>query len=310
MSSTTKKTDSHKSSFEAFAKVEEIVSKPILGSDGAASWQEFRKDLHVPQRSSNAPRAPLKKADKLGTGFKSWEEERSHEETIRKELGQASTGSGYTTFKKKHSAEEAAERKRIKQVEAKIRPDKEDYFIPATTFQGWKFNYVFTTREGRGTGYYWDGTDAVKQLRGELEVPEKGIAKSEASDVAKNQRDSSHDDQTTVRPKKKAKKSKAGPVIVEDPNNPREQIANLIRQRQQQQPPTDPSLPEGWEVTYDASSGKPYYFNRSTNERTWEKPEAAKETALPEGWNETLDKSTGKKYYYHTNGQTSWARPS
>jgi hypothetical protein len=34
-------------SFDAFKKVDELVSKPVLGSDGAASWQSFRKGEYV-----------------------------------------------------------------------------------------------------------------------------------------------------------------------------------------------------------------------------------------------------------------------
>ena len=30
--------------FDAFHDVDELVSKPVLGSDGAASWQDFQKN--------------------------------------------------------------------------------------------------------------------------------------------------------------------------------------------------------------------------------------------------------------------------
>lgn len=37
--------------------------------------------------------------------------------------------------------------------------------------------------------------------------------------------------------------------------------------------PADSSLPPGWESAVDKTSGKTYYFNRSKNETTWEKPQ-------------------------------------
>lgn len=44
-----------------------------------------------------------------------------------------------------------------------------------------------------------------------------------------------------------------------------------------QNPTSDgPQLPEGWEVGHDQSrGGMPYYFNRSTGQRSWTKPTAA-----------------------------------
>lgn len=313
-----------KSSFDAFAKVDEIVSKPILGSDGAASWQEFQKEVSKSSttgaigsshhRPSAAPKAPLKKADRLGTGFSSWEEERLHEEKVRNEAGHVSTGTGYTTFKKKNSTEEAAERKRIKIIEARIRPENKEYFLPAPTFQGWKFDYVFTTRPDRGTGYYWDGMDSIKKLRGELEDGEKIGDKEKEEEDEKDAGGEDHD-----KPKKKKRKKNAGPVIVNDPNNPLEQVAALIEQRRRQMmapPVVDPLLPPGWEIAQDSTSGKPYYFNRSTGERSWDRPHAVhgsntavKVAELPEGWREAIDGTSGKTYYYHTNGQTKWDRP-
>jgi hypothetical protein len=325
--SSNKGTSGVKSSFDAFSKVDEIVSKPILGSDGAASWQEFQKDVHKstsigigshPHRPSAAPKAPLKKADRLGTGFSSWEEERLHEEQVRKAAGHVSAGTGYTNFKKKNSAEEAAERKRIKKIEARIRPDNKEYFIPAPTFQGWKFDYIFTTRPDRGTGYYWDGMDSVKKLRGALQEGENDGDTQKGEEDEKASGEEEHD-----KPKKKKRKKSAGPVIVNDPNNPLEQVAALIEQRRRQMmAPTavvDPTLLPGWEMANDTTSGKPYYFNRSTGERSWDKPQAVpgatstselKDSELPEGWKEATDGASGKTYYYHTNGETRWDRPT
>ena len=70
---------------------------------------------------------------------------------------------------------------------------------------------------------------------------------------------------------------------------------------------TENDLPEGWEAAPDASTGKTYYFHRTSGERTWEKP---KVETLPEGWSVAKDQSTGKQYYYHTSGETRWEKPT
>jgi YHS domain-containing protein len=306
---------SSKNSFDAFAQVDDLVSKPVLGSDGAASWQEFRKD-HKSDRPSAAPKAPLKKLDKLGTGLTTWDAERSHEENVRKQAGQATVGAGYTNFKKKNAAEEATQRKKIKQIEARIRPDDKEYFIPVKTFEGWKFDYVFTTRPDRGTGYFWDGMDSIKKLRGELQ--DEVVEEEEDQNSDRRNKEAPLDDS---KPKKKKRKKLAGPVIVEDPNNPMEQVAKLLQQRKQALAGAgDPSLPAGWEATLDATSGKTYYFCRATGERSWEKPTAPPTAAnttsdqkdkdgLPEGWQSAKDATTGKTYYYHSSGETRWETP-
>lgn len=289
-------TSSKQASYDAFQKVDESVSKPVLGSDGAKSWQAFQRETKSSHRSSVAPKAPLKKADKLGTGFSSWEEERAHEEKIRKDAGHSSTNSGYTTFKNKNSAEEAAERKRIKQINERIRPDDQDYFIPSKEFKGWKFNYIFTTRPDRGTGYFWDGMDAIKELRGELQR-EKPVTKIKSNSTSQEE---------VSKPKRKKRKKNEAPVMVNDPNNPLEQVAAIIQKRNQS---LTASLPGGWEMARDPSSGKQYYYNRATGERSWNKPEE-KDKGLPEGWKAALDKSTGKTYYYNKAGETKWEKPS
>jgi len=305
---------SSKSSYNAFKSVDELVAKPVIGSDGAASWQNFRKD-NVHQSKSVAPNIPLKRADRLA-GITSLEEERTREQEIRKEAGKAGESEGYTVFKRKNEAEEAAARKKRKQIENRVRPDEKKYFISAPTFEGWKFDYVFTTRD-RGTGYYWDGTDSVKKMNGTGDFPEESeqIKEVKAGDIAQE------------KPKKKKKRKKkhaaTAPVIVDDPNNPMEQVADAIRRRNEalSAPPSALlGLPSGWETATD--SGKTYYFCRATGERQWQRPtapaaasssqSACQATAappLPPGWSVAKDESTGKEYFYHNNGETRWERP-
>lgn len=216
-------TDTSSTSFAAFSKVDELVSKPVMGSDGAASWQNFRKD-HAskirPSSSSVAPKAPLKKLDRLA--FTSWEDEQQHENQMRKEAGHVQAGAGYTTFKKKNAAEEAKERKRKVLIEKRIRPDDKDYFIPSPTFQGWKFDYIFTTRVDRGgTGYYWDGSDGVKSLQ------QEGGGLRDASSVGPNDDANGDQDNTASleqtaatkssadKPKKKKRKRISAPLLLQ-----------------------------------------------------------------------------------------------
>ena len=328
------------SSYDAFSQVDKLVSKPVLGSDGAASWQEFlnldkSKQSYYQNRQSSAPRAPLKKADKLGTGFSTWQAERDHESQVRKEAGHASVGDGYTTFKKKNSAEEAALRKKNKQIEARIRPDDKEYYIPCKTFEGWKFDYVFTTRPpSYGTGYFWDGMDSVKKLRGEL--PSSESSQPSSSSVPGPTTTANTDDGEVTQPKKKKrKKVQAGPTIIEDPNNPMEQVAAAIRKKQAERLNASghPSLPPGWEMAVDPSTGKSYYFCRATGERRWEAPDestttststsaadvststtplSSSESGLPDGWMSALDPTSGKMYYYKADGtgERTWEKPT
>ena len=310
MASSSNKTKSS-SSFDAFSKVDDLVSKPVLGSDGAASWQNFRKDhkAHV----SSAPKAPLKKADKLGTGFSSWEEERAHETRIRLREGHAATNAGYSNFRIKHNNVEAANRKRKQQVENRIRPDDKEYFIMAKTFEGWKFDYVFTTRNG-STGYYWDGMDSIKKENGEL----KTTTTSTTTTTTTSEEPKSSNDETlaTKKPKKKRKKDKGakGPTFVHDPNNPMEQMQAILQQRNQKLLADNNSLPSGWEAAKDPSTGNTYYFHRTSGQRSWEKPQASQEIKkedekLPEGWKPAVDPASGKTYYHHSSGKTSWTKP-
>eukprot|EP00536_Pseudo-nitzschia_multiseries_P014039 jgi/Psemu1/213597/e_gw1.649.22.1 len=81
-------------------------------------------------------------------------------------------------------------------------------------------------------------------------------------------------------------------------------------------------LAEGWEKVQDPTTGNIYYFNKETQETSWEKPtkevsEAFREEEKVlsseeqhEDWAETLDPSSGKTYYYNAKtGETSWEKP-
>lgn len=333
---------STKSSFSAFNEVDESVAKPVLGSDGAARWQDFKgksKMLHA--KTSVAPAMPLKKLDRA-LGTTSIRDEQANEAKIRREAGDREAGAGYTVFKRKTDAEEVAERKRAKLVLGRVRPDDMPYFLQADTFEGYKFDYVFTTRDTRGTGYYWDGMDS---LRKEMGQPPTYEATESVND----------DEETTKKSKSKKKKKKIRELESmpeSDEFNPMEQVAQAILRRKQAMdaPPsnllgvtntiadaaalgadssalelasyiTPQSLePEliaaGWESAKDPNSGKTYFFRRTTNERSWKKPDLPKRPdqesngeQFPDGWKSAKDQSSGKEYYYHTSGETSWKKP-
>lgn len=297
-----------RSAYDAFSAVDDIVAKPVLGSDGAASWQEFRKGTKELQRESVAPALQVKRADRLGTGLATLEDERSHERKIRLEGGEAALGSGYTTFKRKHDAEEAAEKKRRKQIEKRIRPESKPYFQSSTAFCGWRFDYVFTTRD-RGTGYYWDGTDSIKKLNGIGDSPEPSSEPSSELPSAGAQDGESTQDAKSGLKNKNKRKHDSPAAVVDDPNNPLEQVVNAIRRRNEalKQPPAGlTTIPNSWETALDPSTGKTYYFNRSTGQQQWDPPAGQ----LPEGWKSATDSASGKVYYFHVDGTTTWVKPS
>ena len=343
-----------KSSFSAFNEVDDQVAKPVIGSDGASRWQDFKQGAGKKTAAAGnsllsvAPSLPLKRIDRVGLGIKSINDERSIEAEVRKEAGDREVGAGYTVFKTTDDHEERAAQKKRKLILDRVRPDDATYFMKAETFEGYKEDYVFTTKD-RGTGYYWDGMDSVKR---ELGQSPTYSGSSEGGAMTVGGADRGNHPKEKVRTKKRKKKSvEATAVPDSDPYNPMEQVAQAILRRKQalDAPPSvllgmlttasdaaalgagaeavkllassqvetlEPELvAAGWEATKDPTSGKTYYFRRSTNEQCWNKPALPKkiigqsDNNLPEGWKSTADSNSGKVYYYHTSGKTSWEKP-
>ena len=312
-------------SYTVFASVDARVAKPVLGSDGAAAWQNFRQQTTSNKaasaasssRKSVAPKAPLKALDRA-VGYTSWHQERQNEERVRAQDGERAVNAGYTHFaKKNNSSITEKERKRIQQ---RLIGEDQDYFLPFKTWQGPKWDYVFTTKQSHGTGYFFDGMDSLKRLLQEDEqqpiVDSRGAepaASSSATATAptptgpldkpiKKQK-SATSPVTTQSDGKKRKKTKAATsntvIIQSDPTNPLQQVAAALQARQQQH-----QQQQAWEQAVDSASGKPYYYNRVTGERSWEPP-------LPTGWHQASDPETGKPYYFHKDtGVVVWERPS
>lgn len=308
---------SQPSAYTAFNQVDELVAKPVVGSDGAAKWQNFRKDnpratTALLATASAAPTAPLKATDRAA-GFHSWKEEKAHADRIRHEDGSNNSASGvYTHFSKKPTTEglSAKERKRIV---SRLIGDDQDYFVSSSNqFIRWKFDYVFTTKPSHGTGYYFDGMDSLKKLRGEWPT-----STDSSNHYATENSKTPTDDATTrikkKRTKEKKRKASALPIIVNDPNHPLEQVAAALAKRQQ----ATTMMPAGWEAAVSSSDGKEYYYNRSTGERTWTRPQEPTTKASDNNtnstivWKTAIDPSTLKTYYYNAEtSETVWEKPS
>jgi hypothetical protein len=332
------------------------VAKPVYGSDGAASWQAFRQGGGVGggyagSKGSAAPKAPLKKSDRLQ--FATWDDEVENERKVREDSGEARLGSGYQQFHLKRKKSEASaaggadagdssggvggraqegsvEENQPKRRPRRPRPAGAPDFVPASTFEGSKEGYAFTTRNGE-TGYYWDGEERT-ELGGDP-------AAAGAVPRAKKKRKKAGDGGATV-----------GITIVDTPDHPLQQLAAAIQRHHQhqmaghappwapQQPPATPALPDGWEAAADPSSGNTYYYHRATGRRQWDAPSPSSPSLpapppaadpgaagpaavpddsrpsqtllLPAGWTAAKDPATGKEYFYHSETQeTRWERP-
>ena len=58
---------------------------------------------------------------------------------------------------------------------------------------------------------------------------------------------------------------------------------------------TEGPLPPGWFSTIDTTYHRPYFYNPTTGERTWERPAPP----LPSGWAEAKDPASGVTYYFN-----------
>jgi WW domain len=315
------------SAYTAFNAVDDLVAKPVLGSDGAAKWQSFSQQKHKTASLHNAaPTAPLKALDRA-VGFTSWKEEREYSNKVRQsdhENTKTSSVPGvYTHFSKHKKSDDGTEisSKERKRIERRIIGDDQEYFIPSPTFAGWKFDYVFTTKASHGTGYYFDGMDSIKRLNGQFEMdnvpaPFKSSHYiDESKKIASTLDGETPNEQKQSHKTKKKKSNTPGVTIVNNPNHPLEQVAAILAQRTAS---STAQLPNGWESARTAD-GKEYYYNRTTGERTWEKPcsiedslpPSAPNESVPSSWNVAMDPVTGKTYYFHLQtGETSWELPN
>lgn len=204
-------------------------------------------------------------------------------------------------------------------IESRIRPDDVQYFIPSSTFKGWKKDYVFTTRDNYGTGYYWDGMDSARESLG---LPVHWLHEPPEGDNSNAASASGH-----IEKKKKRKIDVTASERI-DNNNPLEQVSNAIARvrslntvssvtvedrGKNSGTKVDDDLGAGWVSAHDISTGRTYFYHTETRETSWDYPiarsEKSGEEGLPPGWHMARDKD-GKEYFYHSNGQTTWDRPS
>ena len=267
---------------EAFSKVDELVSKPILGSDGAKAWQDFAKTTTSSKHNavSVAPQAPLK-AQERAMGYTSWHEERQQEVQRRQNEGQVSLEqAGYTHFKQKQPPPKGNTAKKSKRKSGAFSDEEEDEVV--------------------------EQTEAYLHQEKELEETNDTTADNEVS---------------TKKRSKKRKAPKQGPTIVHDPQHPLEQVAAMLQSRvaaSSMEEKDDVALPHGWQSATDPASGKTYYYHTDSGERTWTRPRTETtttattiRTALPDGWTTAQDPATGKTYYYHAATQiTQWDPPN
>jgi len=353
-----KLTSQKKSSYTVFSEIDALVSKPVLGSDGAASWQEFQKQSVssndgggeggggystslIARSRGTAPHMPVKRADRLGSGFHSIADERAHETKVREEAGDASLGSGYTVFKRRRGKDEdaaQAEEKRTKMIVERVRPEGAIYFIKADTFDGWKEDYVFTTKVGRGSGYYWDGMDSAKKLL----LTGDNNADDDAYTNANTNAEYLH--VKRQKKKKKTKKSKktkknesATPSTTttlteqlhqpSDSNNPMEQVQNALRRRNEilSKPPavlglnptTTTSIQSEHERTemnaLTATTSLGIIPTVTDNPPSSSSPLSSHTIGADmasQGWEMSTDPVSGKSYYFNrSTGERRWDDP-
>ncbi|KAK9819918.1 hypothetical protein WJX72_003950 [[Myrmecia] bisecta] len=89
---------------------------------------------------------------------------------------------------------------------------------------------------------------------------------------------------------------------------------------------TGPPLPAGWFEAVDPTYKHAYYYNPTTGERSWTRPQVSQPapaamltpslapppsaSALPPGWAQGVDPNSGHVYYYNAGtGTTQWERP-
>ncbi|KAL3762972.1 hypothetical protein ACHAWU_001119 [Discostella pseudostelligera] len=352
-------TSKSSSSFSVFKEVDESVSKPVIGSDGAARWQDFKVKNSklllgsgvgggVGGGGSVAPALPLKKLDRVALGTTSIHDERTNESKIRKEAGDRELGAGYTTFKRKTNMEEIAERKRKKLVMDRVRPDDVPYFMEAETFEGYKFDYVFTTRDTRGTGYYWDGMDSLKKELGQETTNthtsidnenandnDKGAtaAAGAAAGATVSKTTSKEGIKGEIKVKKKKKKNDDRhqifmPDEVGDEFNPMEQVALAIQRRSQaMSAPPSSFIGGGGDVSAAANTMAAdaaalgvdarllNHASSSTVASTTPSTTITSQSLEPElvvaGWESALDPASGKTFYFRrSTNERRWDKPT
>lgn len=294
-------------------------SKPIYGSAGANSWQQWQSTSEhqksAPSLASTSalralPSFPMKRGEK-----ETFEAEREREAHARREAGHAPLNSGYTTFLKRgadggdadvrgDSAVAAAATTKlltkrvdddsvVKQSEAAATTSM-PLFIPSSTYEGSKSSFIFTTRDAL-TGYYHD---ASTSSTASIPLPDSTPAPAPAKKVktAKN----------VVRatlgvppgPSSSSPLPLTSAAASSSSNPPASDVDEADRIELER---------HGWSIGV-STSGETYYYNK-LNETSWSHP--LRKNAKPEGLWKEAKTPLGETYYFHTlTNETSWEKPA
>ena len=286
---------------EAFRKVDDLVSKPILGSDGAQAWQSFaeseqgnraqkqKQQQRIGSSSSSAaasgaPQAPLK-AQERAMGYQTWQDEQRDEAKRRNDGtgGTKTTGTPtYTHFKQKQP--QPHQKKRKNDPRGDLHQEKNEIDN--------------------------DDHDGDRKITSATDAATDDAATDAAATAKDHEGDHNVDvvdhDGTAIMKRNKSKRNKSKttqkPIILHDPMHPLEQVSAAMMMIQQQQLQHQSQQRASTTTTTTTST--------STRNHVVGRDDAPND-ALPDGWKCTTDPNTGEVYYYQSiTGQTSWTKPT
>lgn len=270
---------------DAFSKVDDMVSKPVLGSDGAKAWQEFAKKNPSRAATSAAPTAPLK-AQERAMGYTSWSDERTDEIKRREEEGKVSLEqAGYTHFKRRGPAN-CHKRKGVY-----LEQEEQDDNDKQTNLKGAAEELA---------------TIQAEQVNEKVETVDVKRKKSRKT-LPKIVHDPSHPiEQVAAALQHKEQDSSPnlppGWHSAEDPSNRKVYYYHATTGERSWTKPSNvetvsESLPEGWTTAQDPATGKKYYYHTTAQITQWEAPNSETSKASQDSPEKNSGKSSSRGRY-------------